>query len=304
MTRSTAVLLLVLMASGAYPALGNGSPVVPDSLSQAIETERRQAQQWLSGDPSSYLATVGRVDFGDRTVLTVGRSPENEVVLKEPFVAERHLSVTVKGDSFEVKAVSPEAQFTVSGKPLRFAVVGPSSIGVGRLRLRLSHQRFPAVIVFDPESPRFKDAPRLRYYAVDPSYRFVLPLRANPKADTVVILSTRGNRRRALRVGWFDFSVKGTPVSLEVHRLLEPGVGDGSVSVFFTDQTTGSETYPVGRYVDPEPSGDGRFVLDFNRAYNPACAFSDHYNCPVPPEANHLKVPIRAGEMDPHGGTH
>ena len=296
--------LIVLMASGAFTARGTDFPSSRDSLSQAIDEERRQAQLRLAGDASSYLATVGRVDFGERTVLTVGRSPENDVVLSEPFVAERHLSVTVKGDSFEVQAVAPEALFTVSGKPARFAVVGPSAIGVGRLRLRLSHQRFPAVIVFDPESPRFKDVPTLRYYPVDPSYRFILPLRSKANPDTVVILSTRGNKRRALRVGWFDFSVKGAPQSLEAHRLLEPGVGDELVSVFFTDLTTGSETYPVGRYVDPEPVGDGRFVLDFNRAYNPACAFSDHYNCPIPPEANHLKVPIPAGEMDPHAAGH
>lgn len=296
--------LIVLTASTFFTARGSGPASPQDSLSRAIDQDRRQAQQWLGGNPSSYLATVGRVDFGDRAVLTVGRSPENDVVLSEPFVAERHLSVTVRGDSFEVQATSPEGLFTISGKPTRSAVVGPSAIGLGRLRLRLSHQGFPAVIVFDPESPRFKDVPTLRYYAVDPSYRFVLPLRANPRPDTVVILSTRGNKRRALRVGWFDFAVNGAPMSLEAHRLLEPGVGDELVSVFFTDLTTGSETYPVGRYVDPEPLGDGRFVLDFNRAYNPACAFSDHYNCPIPPEANHLQVPIPAGEMDPRVAGH
>ena len=288
------------IAFSALTTRGGDLPNSRDSLSQAIDEERRQAQQWLAGSVSSYLATVGRVDFGERTVLTVGRSPENDVILSEPFVCERHLIVTVKGDSFEVSAVAPEGLFTVSGKPARFAVVGPSAIGLGRLRLRLSHQGFPAIIVFDPESPRFKAVPRLRYYQVDPSYRFVLPLRAKANPDTVVILSTRGNKRRALRVGWFDFKVKGAAQSLEVHRLLEPGVGDELVSVFFTDLTTGSETYPVGRYVDPEPLGDGLFVLDFNRAYNPACAFSDHYNCPIPPEANRLKVAVPAGEMDPH----
>ena len=82
--------------------------------------------------------------------------------------------------------------------------------------------------------------------------------------------------------------------------MLEPGVGEKDFGVFFRDATTGKETYPVGRYVDAEPLPDGRFVLDFNLAYNPACAFSDHYNCPIPPKANALKVAIRAGEMDSH----
>ena len=56
----------------------------------------------------------------------------------------------------------------------------------------------------------------------------------------------------------------------------------------------------MGRYLDPEPLPDGRYVLDFNRCYNPACAYSDHYNCPIPPAANRLQVAVRAGEMDAH----
>lgn len=302
--RTRLVLVMLLATWVASSALAGTCPVPPDSLTQAIEKGRQETDTWLRSSPFSYLATIGRTDFGDRATLTVGRSDDNDVILKEPLVKEHHLSVTVKGDSFLVEAKDPEAFFTVSGKELRTAVVGPSAIGVGRLGLRLSHQRYPAIIVFDPESPRFKEYRSLRYYPVDTSYRFVLSLRTNTQPDTVIILSTRGNKRRALRVGWFDFSVGGKTLSLEVHRLLEPGVGEETLSIFFTDETSGSETYPVGRYVDPEPTGDGRYVVDFNQAYNPACAFSDHYNCPIPPKANHLNAAIRAGEMDPHGGPH
>ena len=70
--------------------------------------------------------------------------------------------------------------------------------------------------------------------------------------------------------------------------------------MFFRDATTGRESYGVGRYVDPERLPDGRYVLDFNMAYNPACAFSEHYNCPIPPKANTLKLPIPSGEKDSH----
>jgi uncharacterized protein (DUF1684 family) len=82
--------------------------------------------------------------------------------------------------------------------------------------------------------------------------------------------------------------------------LLEPGVGENDIQVLFRDVTSGSKTYPLGRYVDVQKLPDGNYVLDFNAAYNPACAFSDHYNCPIPPKANSLKVAIRAGEMDSH----
>jgi len=56
----------------------------------------------------------------------------------------------------------------------------------------------------------------------------------------------------------------------------------------------------VGRYLDAQPLPDGRYVLDFNLCYDPACAYSEHYNCPIPPVENRLTAAIRAGQMDAH----
>ena len=100
------------------------------------------------------------------------------------------------------------------------------------------------------------------------------------------------------------FELGGRKHQLTALRLLEPGVDEAAVSIFFRDATTGRETYPVGRYLEPVPvPGDpDRFILDFNRAYNPTCAFSAYYNCPIPPRQNILQLPVRAGELDP--GNH
>jgi len=171
---------------------------------------------------------------------------------------------------------------------------------VGRFTVRLSHQRFPALIVFDPNSRHFADYHGLAWYPPDLDYRFVAPLTPNPRADTAIIMSTRGNARRAVLAGWFDLTVKGKPVRLEAHRLLEPGVDKKSVSVFFRDATTGHETYGVGRYIDPERLPSGDWVVDFNMAYNPACATSPYYNCPIPSKGNVIKLAIPAGEKDSH----
>ena len=112
--------------------------------------------------------------------------------------------------------------------------------------------------------------------------------------------STRGQRRKALRLGRLAFTLQGHDLRLTALRLLEPGIDEAAVSVFFRDTTTGHESYPVGRYVDAEPLDGDRYLLDFNRAYNPTCAFSELYNCPIPPRENVLPVAIRAGERDPH----
>jgi uncharacterized protein len=296
-----ALLATVIALAGAAPAKPvTLSPAEADSVTKAIEKDREDTRAWLKSAPTSYLATVRRVDFGDRRTLTVGRAADNDVRLDDPSLAAHHLRVTVAGDSFRVEAVDDTAHFVAGKEVVRAASVGPSSVRVGRYQLRLSHQRFPAIIVFDPRSPRFAEYKGIDYFPVDLELRYVLPLTPNPHPDTTVILSTRGNQRRAVRVGWFDFMVGATKCRLEASRLLEPGVGENDFGVFFRDATTGKESYGVGRYLDPAPAGDGRYVLDFNLAYNPACAYSEHYNCPIPPSANRLPVAIRAGEKDSH----
>lgn len=293
--------MLVLLASVLTLAAADPvrlAPAARDSIRAAIEKDREDTRDWLRTSKTSYLATIQRRDFEHRRSLTVGSAAGNDVRVDDAELLPRHLRVTVAGDSFVVEALDEGAAFTVRDSVLRRAHLPPSTIGIGRFQLRLSHQRFPALIVFDPRSPRFAEYKGLEYFPVDPAYRFVLPLTPNPVADTVVIASTRGNSRRAIRAGWFDFRIAGKPQRLEAVRLLEPGVGEHDYGIFFRDATSGKETYELGRYVDVERLADGRFLLDFNLAYNPACAVSDHYNCPIPPRANTLRVAIRAGEKD------
>jgi hypothetical protein len=293
---------LVLAAASAPPAPLTAAQA--DSITKAIEKDRADTRDWLKTSPTSYLATVLRVDFGARSTLTVGRAPDNDVRLDDPSIAPHHLRATVFGDSFHVEAVDDTAHFVSGGHEVREARLGPASVKTARYMLRLSHQRFPAIIVFDAQSPRYREYKGIEYFPVDLKLRYVLPLTVNPHPDTTVILSTRGNQRRAVRVGWFDFQAGRAKCRLEATRLLEPGVGEHDLAVFFRDATTGRESYGVGRYVDPVALPDGRYVLDFNVAYNPACAYSEHYNCPIPPRANQLSVAIRAGEKDSHYLAH
>src|SRR5262245_22540838 len=295
----------MIAATPAHPV--KLTPSEATAVLKDIEKDRADTQKWLQSDPTSYLATIDRRDFEQRKTLSVGRASDNDVRIDDAAVAAHHIKVTVEGDRFHVAAVDQEARFKVPGdkdaktwKDTRDATVDPSSIQIGRFLLRLSHQRFPAIIVFDPESPRFKQYKGLNYFPPDLSYRYELALTPNPKPETTIIMSTRGNQRRADKVGWFDFVVGTTPVRLEAVRLLEPGVGENDLGIFFRDATTGKESYELGRYVDVKKLPNGRFLLDFNFTYNPACAYSDHYNCPIPPRANVLPVAIRAGEMDAH----
>jgi uncharacterized protein (DUF1684 family) len=298
---STSLLLVVAtIAVHGADAPAKLSRAEADVATKAILKDRSDTEAWLRADPTSYLAAVGRTNFEGKTTLTVGRAKDNDVRLDAPEVAAHHLRVTVHGPKFHVQAVDPIARFTIDKKEQRDAVLDPSRIGVGRFVLRLSHQNFPAIIVFDPSSPRFKEYKGIKYFPVDLEYRYVATLIANSKHERVTIMSTQGTPRKAVRAGWFDLQVNGKAVRLEADRLLEPGVGENDLSIFFRDATSGKESYGFGRYVDPVTRKDGTFLIDFNMAYNPACAFSDYYNCPVPPKQNTLSVAIRAGEMDSH----
>jgi uncharacterized protein (DUF1684 family) len=302
MTRVLCVLIAALWPVMVSAQVGpvKVTPEQASAIRAEILKSRAEAEETLRAGATSYLATVARKDFGEKTTLSVGRAGDNDVRLEAAAVEPHHLRVTVTGDRFKLETIDPAARVLVNGKDVREAEVDPSYVKIDRYLLRLSHQRFPAIIVFDPQSPRFKDYKGLEFFPFDIKYRFELPLAAAESPESVIIMSTLGHQRRALRVGWFEFLVDGTRCRLEATRLLEPGIGENDIMILFRDETSGKASYPLGRYVDVKRLPNGRYLLDFNTAYNPACAFSDHYNCPIPPKGNTLPVAIRAGEMDSH----
>ncbi len=140
----------------------------------------------------------------------------------------------------------------------------------------------------------------LDYFPPDPAYRLVGPLHLHPEPERFTILSTTGKSRPAERYGELRFINQGKRQVLQVYRLLDSRAPDTVQALFlpFTDGTSGVESYPAGRYINLQESGDGRYVLDFNRAYNPLCAYGmpERYTCPVTPAENRLKIRVQAGE--------
>ena len=107
--------------------------------------------------------------------------------------------------------------------------------------------------------------------------------------------TSTGQLRRMVRVGRLEFTLRGEALSLSA--FVDAGTRDLSrLFVPFTDLTSGTETYPAGRYIDLDVTRSGIYVIDFNRAYNPYCYYNPTYDCPFPPRSNRLQVPIRAGE--------
>ena len=151
----------------------------------------------------------------------------------------------------------------------------------------------------DPDSPIPADKKStllpLAYYPIDE--RYAVPASLEPSADRsrIEVPTSIGKIRQLERIGALKFSLKGQPLRLTAFRDLE-SQGVNRLFVPFADQTSGTETYQAGRYMELDPTPTGIYVVDFNVAYNPYCYYSPEYDCPFPPKENRLEVPIRAGE--------
>lgn len=133
----------------------------------------------------------------------------------------------------------------------------------------------------------------LSYFDYDSTLAFALPLEPALQRGTLRLATSTGEPRDYIRFGHLSFPLDGRRHRLTV---FQPTDGDLSLFLPFTDATNGRGTYSAGRYLDFEPSADGRYVLDFNYAYSPYCAYNVAYSCPLPPGENRLSAPIRAGE--------
>jgi uncharacterized protein (DUF1684 family) len=138
----------------------------------------------------------------------------------------------------------------------------------------------------------------LRYYPPDPNYAVPAELKLFDARQTVEVPTSTGTLRRMELVGTLNFTLEGQQMSLGA--LVPAGTRQiQELFVPFADSTTGADTYKAGRYLDIPPTATGLYTIDFNRAYNPTCAYNESYECPYPPPSNRLKVAIRAGEKAP-----
>lgn len=142
----------------------------------------------------------------------------------------------------------------------------------------------------------------LRFFPPDERYRVSCTFERTPDAEAFDMATYSGITKPYVKYGAATFQLKGQTLRLAVYQSLQlrqmPMYRD-YLFIPFKDPTNGEETYGGGRYMDIRMSDirDGELTLDFNKAYNPYCAYSDGYNCPIPPEENHLDIPVEAGEM-------
>lgn len=147
-----------------------------------------------------------------------------------------------------------------------------------------------------------KDRQGLQFFPVDTAYCTTVRVERIYEAPWFA-MPTSGKISKTFRVyALLHFSVNGVPVKLNVYQsqqLMQSDAYKDYLFIPFTDLTNGEQTYENGRYIDLLTGDLEKEVcyIDFNKAYNPYCAYvSNVYNCPIPPAENHLGIPIKAGE--------
>lgn len=169
----------------------------------------------------------------------------------------------------------------------------------------------------DPGSPFRRDTTvaftGIRWFPIDVRYRQAAVLHRYASPETVVVMGTKGEPRKQLRYGYFELVLPddhGVPaaVRLNVYKFtpsdsLRYARYRDHLSIWFTDMTTGKETYHVGRYLElgeEHGSTSEPYIIDLNKAFNPYCAYSALYSCAIPTDQDRLPVPLRVGEKTYH----
>ena len=131
----------------------------------------------------------------------------------------------------------------------------------------------------------------LNYFPENEALRLEVEVDEFPVKETFEMQTSTGDVQIYEKFGRFRFMVESEDAELTIYQ------SQHGFFLPFVDSLANRETYPAGRYLEPEPLPGSRFLVDFNMAYNPYCAYNERWSCPITPAENRLKVAVRAGEM-------
>jgi len=322
MKRRFALLLSPFLLAAAQPgfsaaAARNGAAADPTAVKTALpapagDAYRQEIEHWKETREAGlrredgWLTLVGLfwLDEGENRF---GSGAGNRVIFPEgtaPAVAgtfERH------GKEVTVKA-APGAGLTHDGKPVGTMALKsdadgkPTVLALGSLRFYLIQRGDKVgVRVKDTKSPALAAFHGIDRFPLRPDWRVAARFERYDPPKQIPIGNILGQVADTPSPGAVVFEKDGKSYRLDALR----GGDDGSLFLVFGDPTNGRETYGAGRFLDADAPKDGRVVVDFNKAYNPPCAFTSFATCPLPPKQNKLAVKVEAGEKrygEGHGG--
>jgi len=311
--------LLPLAAGLALLAAAPAAPAVPEAQA-AVEAARRAQIGYFRDDPFSPVRAVRRFDFpappseGSASAAVFGSGKDADLRLDAPGIPARLLRLTVlppekegEPSRFRIERLADQDDLRLAGEPFKDkerTVPEETRIEAGPFALRPYVQADRGIVIlFDSRRTEGKEFVAPAFFPYDARWSFRLPLHRHEHPETISLATSLGRSKDYRRAGWFEIPVPAgagnaaSTLAVQAYQPLFTSQAEETLSILFTDATTGKESYATGRYLDlGKPSADGLYPIDFNRAYNPLCAYTTVYNCPIPPQENALPLPVRAGE--------
>lgn len=272
-----------------------------DTYDDELTAWRKRAEDSLRRD-LGWLTIAGRWELkpGDNTL---GSARDNDVVLPKELAPARLATIRVARGGVKL-TVAPGVRMWAEPEPgkrgadfaqrtLKTDDYGEEWVSTGRLSLTVFTPDNGKTIlrIADRESPNRKRFTGRTWYPANVAMRLPARFVAYPAGTKIPIANVRGEITEEDAAGYVEFELAGKPTKLDAFR-----EDDGSLFLVMRDTTSGVTTYPAARFVRADTPVDGRTTVDFNKAYNPPCAFSAYTTCPLPPPQNWLKVPVEAGE--------
>jgi uncharacterized protein (DUF1684 family) len=262
------------------------------SFQKETEKWRADRRARLTSD-SGWLTLVGLfwLNNGPNEITVPGNPPlttrftlANGVVTAEPNPAE-----TIDG-----KPVTAPVPLLDDTNPKGATIIKAGTLSLQAIR---RNDRY-GIRAKDTQSAARRDFKGLEYFPADPKYRVEARFEPYNPPKKIPITNVLGMTSDEVSPGALVFTLDGK--EYHVDPILEQGETD--LFLIFKDKTAGHETYGAARYLYAKPPVDGKTIVDFNRAYNPPCAFTPYATCPLPPPQNRLPIRIEAGEKKYAGG--
>jgi len=267
-----------------------------------IKTWREQRTERLTA-PEGWLSLVG-LHWLDKGTHSIGSAADNDIVLS--IGPPKLGSVTLDG-AIVTLALAEGVEASIGDTAARTAPLvadssgSPTVVRIGQTSFSLIERsgRY-GLRVRDPQAKSRSGFVGIDYFEIDPAWRFEARFEAHPAGRTIDIVNVLDMLEPTKNPGVVVFEKNGKQYRLEALD----DTGDGQLFLIFADRTNGKTTYGPGRFLYAPPPVDGKTVVDFNRAYNPPCAFSAYSTCPLPPPENRLDVAVQAGEKKYAGATY
>jgi uncharacterized protein (DUF1684 family) len=291
-------LMSVAIASSAVAASADDATYRND-----VETWRAKRIERLTA-PAGWLSLIG-LDWLKEGENTIGSAKDNNIVIAK---APPHLGNIVLDRGRATFSLDPRAvkQAKIDGTDkIGMDLVDdshekPTLVSFGTANFYLIHRgdQF-GLRIKDSAAPTRTHFLGIEHFDVDPSWRVEAKWEAYNPPHEVEEGNVLGQVDKVVVPGAATFERDGK--TYKVEPIIE-NPGDTQLFLVFADRTSGKETYGAARFLYADPPKDGKIVLDFNRAYNPPCAFTPYATCPLPTQQNRLDMRVTAGEKKYKGG--